>query len=172
VPQVVGLHHVQLAMPPALLVDDLAGLRARPVEAGLPAADDTQLEGFTRFYAEDPFGIRLEFLQVSMIERRFKTGDRARWQLDRSRSERLRSAAMRRATAVTLAVVAAVLVAAPAPGRSAVLRKAGHHRGVPRGEFLDGTPGADVIVALGGSDQVDGGEEGPTWSSAPRAPTS
>jgi catechol 2,3-dioxygenase-like lactoylglutathione lyase family enzyme len=121
VPHVVGLHHVQLAMPadgegqarrfyggllgltevpkpphlvprggcwfrgngvelhlgveqpfnparkahPALLVDDLAGLRTRLVDAGVPAADDTQLEGFTRFYAEDPFGNRLEFLQVN-----------------------------------------------------------------------------------------------------------
>jgi hypothetical protein len=48
VPHVVGLHHVQLAMPPALLVDDLAGLRARLVEAGLPAAD---AEAMTRWRA-------------------------------------------------------------------------------------------------------------------------
>ena len=48
---------------PALLVDNLAALRQRLDEAGVPAQDDRQIPGYTRFYATDPFGNRLEFLQ-------------------------------------------------------------------------------------------------------------
>ena len=47
---------------PALLVDDLALLRKRLEDAGVPVEDDEPLPGFDRFYAYDPFGNRLELL--------------------------------------------------------------------------------------------------------------
>ncbi len=48
---------------PALLVDDLAGLRATLESAGHPARDDKPIKGYVRFFADDPFGNRLEFMQ-------------------------------------------------------------------------------------------------------------
>ena len=48
---------------PALLVSDLATLRQRLVAAGVTVRDDEPLTGFRRFYAEDPFGNRLELLE-------------------------------------------------------------------------------------------------------------
>lgn len=48
---------------PALLVDDLADLRARLEAAGHITRDDTPIEGYARFFADDPFGNRLEFMQ-------------------------------------------------------------------------------------------------------------
>ncbi|WP_435417007.1 VOC family protein [Parerythrobacter aurantius] len=48
---------------PALLVDDLDGLRARLETAGHPTRDDTAIEGYARFFADDPFGNRVEFMQ-------------------------------------------------------------------------------------------------------------
>ena len=45
----------------ALLVDDLEGLRARLDAAGVGTVDDPMPIGVRRFYAEDPFGNRLEF---------------------------------------------------------------------------------------------------------------
>jgi catechol 2,3-dioxygenase-like lactoylglutathione lyase family enzyme len=48
---------------PALLTDDLAATRTRLVEAGVPVRDDRQIPGYHRFYAEDPFGNRVELLQ-------------------------------------------------------------------------------------------------------------
>jgi catechol 2,3-dioxygenase-like lactoylglutathione lyase family enzyme len=48
---------------PAFLVDALEELRARIEEAGLPTESDRQLPGYRRFYAFDPFGNRLEFLE-------------------------------------------------------------------------------------------------------------
>lgn len=50
---------------PALLVDDLAGLRAKLEAAGHTTRDDTPIEGYSRFFADDPFGNRLEFLRHS-----------------------------------------------------------------------------------------------------------
>lgn len=47
---------------PALLVTDLASLRATLDESGVEVVDDEPLPGFQRFYAFDPFGNRLEFL--------------------------------------------------------------------------------------------------------------
>lgn len=47
---------------PALLADDLHDLRQRLVAAGVPVVDDEPLPGYDRFYADDPFGNRLEFL--------------------------------------------------------------------------------------------------------------
>lgn len=48
---------------PALLVDDLAGLRARLGEAGCPIREDKPVEGYTRFFTEDPFGNRIELME-------------------------------------------------------------------------------------------------------------
>ena len=48
---------------PALLTDDLDGLRKRLEAAGVPTQDDRQIPGYRRFYALDPFGNRLEFLE-------------------------------------------------------------------------------------------------------------
>ncbi|KUO52137.1 MAG: glyoxalase [Sphingomonadales bacterium BRH_c3] len=48
---------------PALLVDDLAGLRQRLEAAGVTTRDDKPVEGYARFFAEDPFGNRIELMQ-------------------------------------------------------------------------------------------------------------
>lgn len=48
---------------PALMVDDLEVLRTVLEEAGIGMVGDEPLPGFDRFYAFDPFGNRLEFLQ-------------------------------------------------------------------------------------------------------------
>lgn len=48
---------------PALLVDDLAGLRARLADAGCVIRDDTPVEGYARFFTEDPFGNRIELME-------------------------------------------------------------------------------------------------------------
>jgi catechol 2,3-dioxygenase-like lactoylglutathione lyase family enzyme len=48
---------------PAILVSGLDALEARLREAGVPTAHDVELAGHRRFYAHDPFGNRLEFLE-------------------------------------------------------------------------------------------------------------
>ena len=48
---------------PAFLVGDLTGLRARLEAAGVECREDKPVEGYTRFFADDPFGNRLEFMQ-------------------------------------------------------------------------------------------------------------
>ena len=48
---------------PALLVDDLSALETRLVAAGHPVTPDKPLPGFDRFFSEDPFGNRIEFMQ-------------------------------------------------------------------------------------------------------------
>jgi catechol 2,3-dioxygenase-like lactoylglutathione lyase family enzyme len=48
---------------PALLVRNLAELAARLEAAGVEARWDDELPGMRRFYAEDPWGNRLEFVQ-------------------------------------------------------------------------------------------------------------
>ena len=48
---------------PALLVDDQRTLRERLVAAGHEVYDDEPLAGYDRFYASDPFGNRLEFME-------------------------------------------------------------------------------------------------------------
>ena len=50
---------------PALLVEDLDGLRSALSDAGYPTSIDEPLPGFDRFYSEDPFGNRIEFLSAS-----------------------------------------------------------------------------------------------------------
>ena len=47
---------------PALLVDDLAGLRERLALSGSIVVVDEPLEGHDRFYTSDPFGNRIELL--------------------------------------------------------------------------------------------------------------
>jgi catechol 2,3-dioxygenase-like lactoylglutathione lyase family enzyme len=48
---------------PGLVVDDLDGLRARLLGAGLDPQDDATLPGAARFYVHDPFGNRVELRQ-------------------------------------------------------------------------------------------------------------
>lgn len=48
---------------PALLVDDARELFARLASAGVLCAWDEALPGVVRFYAEDPWGNRLEFVE-------------------------------------------------------------------------------------------------------------
>ncbi len=48
---------------PAFVVSDLARLKARLEAANIEIVWDTQLADFDRFYASDPFGNRLEFMQ-------------------------------------------------------------------------------------------------------------
>jgi catechol 2,3-dioxygenase-like lactoylglutathione lyase family enzyme len=48
----------------AFLVDDLAGLRSRLEAAGVAARDDDADIGVRRFYAEDPFGNRIELVDA------------------------------------------------------------------------------------------------------------
>lgn len=48
---------------PAFLTDDLEGLRKQLIALGVPCHDDRQIPGYRRFYAEDPFRNRLEFMQ-------------------------------------------------------------------------------------------------------------
>ncbi|MFO6445945.1 VOC family protein [Erythrobacter sp. NE805] len=48
---------------PALLVDDLAGLRDRLEAAGCAIRDDKPVEGYQRFFTEDPFGNRIELME-------------------------------------------------------------------------------------------------------------
>ena len=48
---------------PAFLVDGLDDLKRRLDAAGIETQNDRQLPGYRRFYALDPFGNRLEFLE-------------------------------------------------------------------------------------------------------------
>ncbi len=48
---------------PALRVDDLESLRQSLAAAGVPITPDDTLPDVRRFYAADPFGNRLEFIQ-------------------------------------------------------------------------------------------------------------
>jgi catechol 2,3-dioxygenase-like lactoylglutathione lyase family enzyme len=48
---------------PALLVEDLAGLRDILRKAGCPVNGGEPLEGYDRIYTEDPFGNRIELLE-------------------------------------------------------------------------------------------------------------
>ncbi|HSJ77330.1 MAG TPA: VOC family protein [Erythrobacter sp.] len=48
---------------PALLVDDLAGLRALLAKASCVIREDKPVEGYARFFTEDPFGNRIELME-------------------------------------------------------------------------------------------------------------
>jgi catechol 2,3-dioxygenase-like lactoylglutathione lyase family enzyme len=49
---------------PAFAVADLDGLRESLVARGVQVTDDTSLPDLRRFFAEDPWGNRLEFLEM------------------------------------------------------------------------------------------------------------
>lgn len=49
---------------PALLVADLEACRARLERAGVAITPDATVPGVRRFYAADPFGNRIEFIQA------------------------------------------------------------------------------------------------------------
>jgi catechol 2,3-dioxygenase-like lactoylglutathione lyase family enzyme len=48
---------------PGILVDGLRGLAERFLEAGVEVVWDEEFPGHARFYASDPFGNRLEFME-------------------------------------------------------------------------------------------------------------
>jgi catechol 2,3-dioxygenase-like lactoylglutathione lyase family enzyme len=50
---------------PAFAVMNLSKLRETLAQAGVTLADDHSLPGTTRFFAEDPWGNRLEFLEAA-----------------------------------------------------------------------------------------------------------
>lgn len=49
---------------PAFIVDDLAALEAALKTAGYPITYDEPLEGYHRFFVNDPFGNRIELMQA------------------------------------------------------------------------------------------------------------
>jgi catechol 2,3-dioxygenase-like lactoylglutathione lyase family enzyme len=49
---------------PAFLVDDLAGLEFKLRASGYPVAHDEPLDGYIRIFVDDPFGNRIELMQV------------------------------------------------------------------------------------------------------------
>jgi len=49
---------------PAFLTRDLAALRATLEAAGVTIRHDEPLEGYQRFYVDDPFGNRIELLEA------------------------------------------------------------------------------------------------------------
>ena len=49
---------------PAFIVDDLAGLTAVLTNAGYAIAHDKPLEGYDRIFVDDPFGNRIELMEV------------------------------------------------------------------------------------------------------------
>jgi catechol 2,3-dioxygenase-like lactoylglutathione lyase family enzyme len=51
---------------PAFIVDDLAELEAALKSAGYPIAYDEPMEGYDRFFVNDPFGNRIELMQAKM----------------------------------------------------------------------------------------------------------
>ena len=48
---------------PAFIVDDLAGLEFKLKASGYPIAHDEPLDGYDRFFVNDPFGNRIELMQ-------------------------------------------------------------------------------------------------------------
>ena len=50
---------------PAFIVDDLASLCSRLDAAGFPCGNGEPLEGYRRAYVSDPFGNRIELMEVA-----------------------------------------------------------------------------------------------------------
>ncbi|EMT53713.1 glyoxalase [Brevibacillus borstelensis] len=50
---------------PAFLVKNIEGLRHRLLEAGVTIKQGEEIPGVIRFFADDPFGNRLEFMEVT-----------------------------------------------------------------------------------------------------------
>ena len=72
----IGAHEIHLGVEepapcsrrhPAFLLEGLAELRACLEAAGAEIQDDQPLPGYRRFYAWDPFGNRLEFLEREQV---------------------------------------------------------------------------------------------------------
>ncbi|GAB1581957.1 VOC family protein [Phyllobacterium phragmitis] len=59
-----GDFHPATKAHPAFIVDDLASLCARLDAAGFPCRDGEPLEGYHRAYVSDPFGNRIELMEV------------------------------------------------------------------------------------------------------------
>ena len=51
---------------PALLVDDLTSIVAMLSTAGVDVRDDEPLEGYHRVYVDDPFGNRIELMEIAL----------------------------------------------------------------------------------------------------------
>jgi catechol 2,3-dioxygenase-like lactoylglutathione lyase family enzyme len=49
---------------PAFLVEDLTALTATLVKAGVPISHDEPLQGYDRIFVHDPFGNRIELMEV------------------------------------------------------------------------------------------------------------
>jgi catechol 2,3-dioxygenase-like lactoylglutathione lyase family enzyme len=49
---------------PAFIVEDLAALTSALIKAGYPIAHDQPLEGYDRIFFDDPFGNRIELMEV------------------------------------------------------------------------------------------------------------
>lgn len=49
---------------PALLVDDIDGVERTLAAAGYPIVGDKPIEGYRRFFTQDPFGNRIELMQT------------------------------------------------------------------------------------------------------------
>jgi len=49
---------------PAFLVEDLAALTATLTKAGYPISHDQPLEGYDRIFVDDPFGNRIELMEI------------------------------------------------------------------------------------------------------------
>ena len=49
---------------PAFIVDDLAALTSALVQAGFPISHDEPLEGYDRIFVHDPFGNRIELMEI------------------------------------------------------------------------------------------------------------
>jgi catechol 2,3-dioxygenase-like lactoylglutathione lyase family enzyme len=49
---------------PAFIVEDLAALTSALIKAGYPIARDQPLEGYDRIFVDDPFGNRIELMEV------------------------------------------------------------------------------------------------------------
>ncbi len=52
---------------PALLVSDLAALKAALAVGGYGMRDDEPLDGYDRVYVDDPFGNRIELMQALAV---------------------------------------------------------------------------------------------------------
>ena len=51
---------------PGFVVDDLSNICATLEKAGFPIISDEPLEGYSRKYVSDPFGNRIELMQIAM----------------------------------------------------------------------------------------------------------
>ncbi|TMF88655.1 MAG: glyoxalase [Chloroflexi bacterium] len=49
---------------PALLVEDLAAVRAALSKAGRPVREEPEIPGYRRLFTDDPFGNRIELMEL------------------------------------------------------------------------------------------------------------